>query len=246
MVFGCEVLFVVAGHVFVPRLRGQRFPVVLVLRLFFFVAGTSLNAALAAVEGHVILVHDHSLVVHVGHTGNIRHRAVVVERASAPFSAGKAHAAITEAVVNSTVEADVRAPITTTPCVNTVGPSPVARGPQQAYRRYHPGSGYPVVAVIVIPGPVAGRPHMAGAGADRLGVNGQRRRSDTNGDSNSDLCERGGGKGQHHDCEYQPTDRAMHFHCFSFNPDVDRKRLVRSGQTVLGVKPLWPRNCQLA
>src|SRR5258708_6299277 len=144
VVFGCEVLFVVAGHVFVPRLRGQRFPVVLVLRLFFFVAGTSLNAALAAVEGHVILVHDHSLVVDGGHIGDVGHRAVVVERASAPFSAGKAHAAIAEAVVNSTVEADVRAPITTTPCVNTVGPSPVARGPQQTYRRYHPPSVNPV------------------------------------------------------------------------------------------------------
>src|SRR5207302_8400360 len=74
VVFGCEVLFVVAGHVFVPRLRGQRFPVVLVFRLFFFVAGTSLNAAPAAVEGHVILVHDHSLVVDGRHTGDISHR----------------------------------------------------------------------------------------------------------------------------------------------------------------------------
>src|SRR5258708_4729791 len=84
VVFGCEVLFVVAGHVFVPRLRGQRFAVVFVLRSFFFVAGTSLNAALAAVEGHVILVHDHSLVVDGRHIGDVGHPAGVVERASAP------------------------------------------------------------------------------------------------------------------------------------------------------------------
>jgi hypothetical protein len=193
-------------------LRGERFPVVLVLRDFFFVRGTGLNAALAAVERHVILVHDHGLFVDGGHIGYVGHGAVVVERPAAPFSATKADAAVAEAVVHSAVEADVRAPITAVPSIHAVGESPVAGGPQQAYRCNHPGARHPVVASIVIPAPVARSPHVAGARTDGLGVNGQRRRSDTNGDPDNNLTERGGGKGPHHDCEYQPADRAVRFH----------------------------------
>src|ERR1035438_7329444 len=118
VICGCEVLFVLAGNVFVMRLRGKRFPVVLVLRDFFFVGGTGPNSALAAIESHVILVHDHSLVIDVGHIGDVGRRAVVVERASAPFSARKADAAVAEAVVHSPIEADVRAPITTMPSID--------------------------------------------------------------------------------------------------------------------------------
>jgi len=73
VICGREILFVLAGHVFVPRLRGQRFFVVLVLRHFFFVGGTRRNAAFAAVEGHMIFVHDHSLVVDGGHIGDVGH-----------------------------------------------------------------------------------------------------------------------------------------------------------------------------
>src|ERR1017187_6608672 len=248
VVCGCEVLFVLAGHVFVPRLRGQRFGVVLVLRDFFFVRGTGRNAALAAVEGHVILVHDHCLVVDSGHIGDVGHAAVVVERASAPVSASEAETAVAVAVIDSAVEADVRTPITTMPSINTVRESPVARSPQQAYRCYHPGTGHPVVASIVIPSPVAGRPHIAGAGSDGLGVDGQSRRSDTNRDPDSDLRERGGGKGQHHDCENQPADRAVHCHCFSFNPGrlPERQAASQAGLTLQAWKPLCPRNWQSA
>src|SRR5579863_1012801 len=120
VVCGCEVLFVLAGHVFVMGLRGERFAVVLVLRDFFFVRGTGRNAALAAVERDVILIHDHCLVVDGGHIGDVGHGTVVIERPSAPFSATKADAAVAEAVVNSAVEADVRAPITAVPSINTV------------------------------------------------------------------------------------------------------------------------------
>ena len=172
VVFGREVLFVLAGHVFMMRLRGQRFPVVLVLCDFLSVVGTRCNSALAAVEGNVILVHDHSPVVDGGHIGDVGHGAVVVERASAPFSASEADTAVAVAVIHAAIEPDVRAPITGTPPVDAVGPSPVARCPQQAYGPNHPGAGDPVVASIVIPSPVAGRPHIAGAGADGLGVNG--------------------------------------------------------------------------
>src|SRR5271169_3497975 len=117
VVCGREVLFILAGHVFVLGLRRERFGVMLVLRDFFFVGGTGNNPALATVEGHVRLVADDdgSVDIDVGDVDRVHmhHGGVVVERASAPFSATKTDAAVAEAIVHSAVEADVRAPITT-------------------------------------------------------------------------------------------------------------------------------------
>src|SRR5207245_10281149 len=86
----------------------------------------------------------------------------------------KSRAGIAEAVINTAVEADVRAPVAAVPDVKAVVPSPITGRPVQAYRSDHPGTGHPVVAIVIVPRPVAGRPDVAGAGADGLRVDRQR------------------------------------------------------------------------
>ena len=84
---------------------------------FFLRSRLEPECRLAAVERNVIFVDDHSSVVNVRHISDadVGHRAVVEERAAAPLAADKADAAITEAVINTAVETDMRAPISGVP-----------------------------------------------------------------------------------------------------------------------------------
>src|SRR5215469_17509669 len=108
-----EVLAIPAGHVFMLALRGQRRGVFFSREGFFLRAGMRLDAALAAIERDMILVHYNGLRVDVGHAGDadVGDRAVVEERAAAPFAADKSDATVAESIVDATVKADVRPPI---------------------------------------------------------------------------------------------------------------------------------------
>src|SRR4029077_12360744 len=91
-------------------------------------------------------------------------------------AASKTHSHITEAVVDSAVEPDVRAPVARVKRVDPAYEAPISRCPEQAHaRRLRPGAGHPVVTSPA-PGPVPRRPHVALFGTRRLVIVRQRRR----------------------------------------------------------------------
>jgi hypothetical protein len=113
---------------------------------------------------------------------------VVEEVAAAPFAAVKAIAAVSESVINTAIKSNMRTPIASIPGVDTVVPTPVTGRPQKAwFGRFHPGSGNPVVAVVVAPGPVTGSPEIALSGADRLFVDWQGGWTDAHRNADADL-----------------------------------------------------------
>src|SRR5215472_1302802 len=84
--------------------------------------------------------------------------AVVKESATAPIAALVAFAGIAEAIGYTAVEADFWAPIALVKRIDAVVPAPASRRPQQPWlRRQYPRARHPVIAAIVIPGPIAGR-----------------------------------------------------------------------------------------
>jgi hypothetical protein len=137
------------------------------------------------------VIYDHGAVyVDIGDVNcvYVHDRGVVEEMALAPFAAAEALAAISKAIVDSAVKADMRPPVTAVPNVEAVVPSPISGSPQQArFGHFHPSARHPVVAIIVIPGPISGSPHIAFAGTNGLFVNRQRRWTDAHRDADANL-----------------------------------------------------------
>ena len=196
MILRREVLAILAGNSLVLGLLGQRGDMPLMRRLFFLRRGTRLEATCSPVIAHGPRVHHHASTIDMGHARNadVGDSAVVVERSSAPLPADKAHTRIAEAVVNSAIEANVRSPVSRVPGIEPSAPSPISGSPQHADRRHDPGARHPVVAGVIVPSPIAGCPEVAWSGADRLCVNRQRWRSDSNRYAHHDLRKRRGRK----------------------------------------------------
>ena len=173
------------------QLRGL--DVTLAIGLYLVAAWADWNAAVAAVKADavVVIVHDGYVVrVDVVNAGSaeVADAGVVEEAIATPLAALEARAKVAEAVVDASVEADVRAPVAGVEAVETGIPGPIGRGPEEArFRCHHPGAGDPVVAFRTI-GPIAGSPEEAVAGADGLGIDGEHRWCES--DLNIDLGER--------------------------------------------------------
>src|SRR5579859_6619852 len=134
----------------------------------------SVDAAVSAVIADVVVrgVVDYSLVVNVVNIRNVHviHGAVVVEAAVSPIPTLITHAPIAEAVVDATVEADIRAPVAFIPGKGIAAPAPITRRPEKAnLGSHHPRPRDPEVAVLSIC-PVAGRPQVTISGSHRLGI----------------------------------------------------------------------------
>src|SRR5215467_1419732 len=140
------------------------------------------RAAGAAIVAHVGgVVDDDGFVVDIVdlHVRDVVDGAVVKESAAAPIAALVAFAGIAEAIGYAAVEADFWAPIAFVKRIDAVVPAPVSRRPQQLrLRRQYPRARHPVIAGIVIPGPIAGRPDVPRRRDWRLVVNRQWRRRD--------------------------------------------------------------------
>src|SRR5581483_2300690 len=96
------------------------------------------------------------------------HRLVVVKCSADPAAAHVSGADIAEAVVDSAIESDVRAPVARMEAIDAPDEAPVARGPEQPHlRRCDPGTRDPVIATGCV-GPVARGPDVALHGARRL------------------------------------------------------------------------------
>jgi hypothetical protein len=143
--------------------------------------GADVDAAAAAVVGDAVdggVVDDDCAVIDVGDTRDVDvvDRAVVVEVATLPIAAMIAAAGVAEAVVDTAVEADVRAPEAAVKVIAAAEEAPVAGGPEGTVEgRRAPGSGDPVVADGGV-SPVAGGPEVVGRGGFGLLVDGEWRR----------------------------------------------------------------------
>jgi hypothetical protein len=114
-------------------------------------------------------VHVH--VVEVAAAAYVHDCGVVKECAVAPFAAAESHTAVAKAVVNPSIETDVRPPIALVPDIGSIHPAPVAGRPEQTRSwSWDPGSRNPVISFIA-PSPVPWRPHVAWLGAIRLYIN---------------------------------------------------------------------------
>jgi len=110
----------------------------------------------------------------------VHDRGVVEEAAPLPVSALKASAHVSESIENATVEADLLSPVASIPEVDAVAPAPISWSPQEAdLGRENPRARYPVVvAIVIVPSPIAGRPEIALARTDGLYVHREKRRRD--------------------------------------------------------------------
>jgi len=160
-----------------------------------------MNPAVAAVVTDPrMVVDDNRLVVDVRDISdvNVGHATVVIISVALPIPAEKSGAGVTKAIIDAAVETDVRSPIATIPNVETVIPAPVARSPKHSDGSKHPSARNPVVAIVVIPSPVARRPDIALPWTQGLNINGQCRWADPDRNSNADLGGRRGTKGNRH------------------------------------------------
>jgi len=160
------------------NLCGHRGAEALPPRRHFGSGRTSLDAAASTVitdpcarRGNVVVIH----IVHVRHV-HIGNRAVVIDGAVFPVATVVAVAGVAESVIDSTVEADIRAPVPGMKDVVISRVRPVRRRPERSLvRGQHPRSWDPIVTSLRV-GPVAGIPDVVLAGTWRLTVFRERRR----------------------------------------------------------------------
>src|SRR5271170_665894 len=169
MILGCEQRPILAGSAFMFGLGCHRCNVLLAAIRFLLCSRPCFDTA-SAIEAGVHVIHDYGPAVDVRHAVHIHvhHFAVVEEGAASPLAARETDAAVSEAIVNAAVEADVRSPISTVPAVEAARKSPVAWSPEHAHWPDNPRPGDPIVAAVVIPSPIAGGPEIARTGTDRL------------------------------------------------------------------------------
>src|ERR1035437_144881 len=178
-----------ARHLLMPSLHRSRIDVPLAQGSFLGSIGTRVDAAIAtviadAIHGDVIHYRGVVDIVDVSYVHAID-GTVVIKISTTPASAFIAVTGITVAVVDATVKAYLRTPVSGMPDVGVFAPSPVARRPQKAdLRGKHPGSRYPKIAIGAVR-PIAGSPDVAETRAPRLLVHRQRRRSNRHRDEYS-------------------------------------------------------------
>ena len=159
-------------------------------------SGACRNSSLAAVIADAInrrtIVDDRS-VVDVVNRGDIYigDRAIVEEPPIVPTSAFEAFSGITKTIVDSAIETDMGTPIAVIENIMSFVPGPVWWSPEIAgLRGQYPGAWNPViVAFVITPRPIAWRPNVTLAGAERLLVDGKRWRAETHRKAKL-LCER--------------------------------------------------------
>jgi hypothetical protein len=183
---GAQIM-VAERHVLVLPLRRSEINMMLVLCNQLVSAWPRMQASLATVEAHTVDrdVVDHRPVINVGDVSpaQVGNRPVVVERSTAPVTALEANTTVAIAVVDTTVETYVRAPITGVPQICAAAPTPIPGRPQKPGGGcQHPGAGHPVIIAIVIT-PITWCPDIANRRTGRLHIYGQRRRREVDGDA---------------------------------------------------------------
>ena len=113
-------------------------------------------------------------------------RCVIPKDVAVPSAAVETGSIISVAVVYSSVESDLRTPITAVPKIIAIRKSPVTRGPKVSrLRNLNPGTRHPEITVISV-GPVARTPKIPLRRTKRLLVNDEGRWRHCNRDSLSE------------------------------------------------------------
>src|SRR6516164_8048136 len=90
---------------------------------------------------------------------HVRYACVVVVLLSSPISTVEAGAGIAESIVNASIKPNGRSPVAHIPDVEAVHERPISGRPKQArFRGEDPSPGNPVVARVVVIGPIAWHP----------------------------------------------------------------------------------------
>jgi hypothetical protein len=202
VIHGRRLLAVVTSPVLVLPLLACGLDVMFVFCSGFRGSRAGIDPAVFAVIAHVIYggAVDYGRLVRVMDADiYVIDRSVVVEIVASPVSAGVTDAGVTEAVVDAAVEAHVGPPITGVPNICACSRAPISRRPEHADRSADPRTRHPVVVVVTV-GPIAWSPNVTRSRANRLGVNGQCGRSNTDRHSDRDLCARLGRDGQSREC----------------------------------------------
>ena len=161
-------------------LRGNRRRPRIMHHGHFLWCGPRVNAATSAVVAHATIATAwHRIVVNVVHHRGIdvRHIAVISESAVIPVRAVIAPACIPKAIVDATIETNVRSPVAGMPPVVAALIIPIRRRPECIHpRRENPRAWNPVIAAARSISPIAGRPVVTVAWNRRLAVFRKRRR----------------------------------------------------------------------
>jgi hypothetical protein len=132
MIYRSKQFAVAAGSVFMLHLHVGWLDVAFAGHHCFRVTRAGMDSAGSAVIAYAVHgdIIDDRLVVNV-HVGDVHivHRTVVEEVTTIPVPAAVSCAKVAEAVINATVETDVRTPVAGMPYINTFTPAPVTRRP---------------------------------------------------------------------------------------------------------------------
>src|SRR5580704_12054805 len=163
VVHGSELAAIGARRILMLALRGHRWGMALMSKLFLRGRRTSRDTAMPAVIADVAAVLDNRLLINIVDNVDVHiiHPAVIEKVAAVPVTTGIAGADVTKSVVDSTVEADLRAPVAGIPKIGAVNPTPVTRRPEKTYfGRFHPRARNPEISTIIAVAPVAWRPDI--------------------------------------------------------------------------------------
>ncbi len=134
------------------------------------------TASTVVADSAVVVVN--SVVIDIVNNVDIHvvNGAVVVEHTSVPISSLITAAHVTESVIDSAIEADVRTPVSVMPAIGPANERPIRRRPERAdIGSNHPCAGNPIISRGSV-SPVTGCPYIVVAGAFWLAVIRQRRR----------------------------------------------------------------------
>src|SRR5580698_2354528 len=163
VVHGSELAAIGARRILMLALRGHRWGMALMSKLFLRGRRTSRDTAMPAVIADVAAVLDNRLLINIVDNVDVHivHPTVIEKVAAVPVTTGIAGADVTKSVVDSTVEADLRAPVAGIPKIGAVNPTPVTRRPEKTYfGRFHPRARNPEISTIIAVAPVAWRPDI--------------------------------------------------------------------------------------
>jgi hypothetical protein len=176
----CQLSAVVSRQLFVLALHRRRSDVAFAQGRLLGSSWLSINSAVAAVIAnpiHRYIVH-YGLVVDIVYVGYVYaiDGLVVIKIATAPISTLVAVTRITESVVDASIEAYLRSPISHVPNEGRTAPSPITWRPEKTdLGSEYPRSRHPEIAIITVR-PIARSPNVAGTRAPGLLVHRQRRR----------------------------------------------------------------------
>jgi hypothetical protein len=166
---------------------------------------TRLNPAITtvvtdAVEGGVI--DDHGLVVNIRDISYVYvgDTAVIVEFVPTPLATVKTFPGVAESVINSAIKSDMRTPVSEMKDVEPFVPFPPSGSPEHAHRGEHPRAGHPIIAVVLVPSPIARRPQIARSRTEGLRIYRKGRRGYAYRKEHTDLAEGNCGRGNNQDC----------------------------------------------